>query len=140
MKATDIPAILDRGGFDCEDFGDGIYRVGLEVSPEDDGPPVYFDLYAVISTELELEYLRLIVTPVAPANPGEELPSGAYLRIAELNYETPLIRFAVDTDGDICLVDDIPAAEASTMTGNDLERRIGRLSNWALDARNQLHG
>ncbi len=96
----DIAACFERYEWTAERIEAGIWRTTFAVESEED-----FDLYVMVSED----WVHFAVSPfVAAAPPGSE--ARVYAILLRLNQELRLARFALDGDGDINLLVDLPAS------------------------------
>ncbi len=70
-----------------------------------------FDLYAMLSAE----WLHLAIVPLLP-RPSKEAAARLAATLLRLNQRVHLVRFAMDDEGDVCLLADLPALELNYAT------------------------
>ena len=99
----DIPALFDRYEWGYETVEAGIWRSSFADEQEEE-----FDLYVAAGED----WLHFAVTPLTPVTAPEcrEKLTSLLLR---LNQTVRLVRFAIDGDGDVTLLADLPMAGLS---------------------------
>ncbi len=95
---VDIAALFERYEWTCEAVDDEIWRASFSTDRDED-----FDLYIASSDD----WLHFAVTPLTPL-PTPECEAQLYAALLHLNQQTRLARFAVDEDGDVNLLLDLP--------------------------------
>lgn len=96
---TDIGPLFDRLGWTHEEPEPGMWRSTFATEQEED-----FDLYVLVAED----WVYFAVSPFLPAPPAGG--TARLLRsLLRLNQELHLARFAVDGQGDVNLVADVPA-------------------------------
>lgn len=96
---TDIPAFLTRYGWSYEELEPGLWRTSFATENDEE-----FDLYLFTAED----WVHFAVSPFLPplAEPDRPRLHAALLRI---NQNLHLARFALDEDGDVNLLADVPA-------------------------------
>ena len=103
---TNISSYFEQYGWASEEMEPGVWRSTFASEHEED-----FDLYVLVAED----WVHFAVSPLLPP-----LPHGAtdrlYATLLRLNQEVRLVRFAVDADGDVNLLADLPLARISFAT------------------------
>ena len=99
----DIPALFDRYEWGYETVEAGIWRSSFADDQDEE-----FDLY-VAAVE---DWLHFAVTPLTPV-PAPECREKLTSLLLRLNQTVRLVRFAIDGDGDVTLLADLPMAGLS---------------------------
>jgi hypothetical protein len=96
---VDIPAFFERYEWSCEAVDEAIWRTSFATEHDED-----FDIYVARSHE----WIHFAVSPFTPP-PRQECQAQLYNTLLHLNQQLRLVRFAVDEDGDVNLLADLPA-------------------------------
>ena len=96
--AVDIPTLFDRYEWGYETVEAGIWRSSFADEQDEE-----FDLYVA---EGEV-WLHFAVSPLTPP-PRPECSQKLTTLLLRLNQSLRLVRFAVDDDGDVALLADLP--------------------------------
>lgn len=99
----DIPALFDRYEWGYETVEAGIWRSSFADEQDEE-----FDLYVAAGEE----WLHFAVTPLTPV-PAPECREKLTSLLLRLNQTVRLVRFAIDGDGDVTLLADLPMAGLS---------------------------
>ena len=99
----DIPALFDRYEWGYETVEAGIWRSSFADEQDEE-----FDLYVAAGED----WLHFAVTPLTPV-PAPECREKLTSLLLRLNQSVRLVRFAIDGDGDVSLLADLPMAELS---------------------------
>lgn len=99
----DIPALFDRYEWGFETVEAGIWRSSFADEQDEE-----FDLYVAAGED----WLHFAVTPLTPA-PATECREKLTSLLLRLNQTLRLVRFAIDSDGDVSLLADLPIAQLS---------------------------
>ena len=99
----DIPALFDRYEWGYETVEAGIWRSSFADEQDEE-----FDLYVAAGED----WLHFAVTPLTPA-PAPECREKLTSLLLRLNQTLRLVRFAIDSDGDVSLLADLPIAQLS---------------------------
>jgi len=100
----------------------------INIKPEDGEPfEAGFPLTVLpVRDAFDDLYVRFTIAPFVEKK-SPELPAAIYRELAEINNRIPLLKFAVDGDGDIELLADMPA----TAVGRDaLERTMRTMADY----------
>ena len=96
---TDIGTLFERLGWAYEELEPGMWRSAFSTEQEED-----FDLYVLVAED----WVYFAVSPFLP--PQASVDSARLQRsLLRLNQELHLARFALDSQGDVNLVADVPA-------------------------------
>ncbi len=101
-----IPTLFDRYEWSYQQVDDGIWRTTFATEREED-----FDLYVAHSDD----WIHFAVSPFTPP-PRQECTAQLYRALLQLNQQMRLVRFAMDADGDVNLLADLPAARLDYAT------------------------
>jgi hypothetical protein len=96
---VDIPSFFERYEWSYEAVDEAIWRTSFGTEQEDD-----FDLYVALGDE----WIHFAVSPFTPP-PKEECIPQLQRTLLQLNQQLRLARFAVDEDGDVNLLADLPS-------------------------------
>ena len=99
----DIPALFDRYEWGYETVEAGIWRSSFADEQDEE-----FDLYVAAGED----WLHFAVTPLTPV-PAPECREKLTSLLLRLNQTVRLVRFAIDGDGDVTLLADLPMAGLS---------------------------
>ena len=99
----DIPALFDRYEWGYETVEAGIWRSSFADEQDEE-----FDLYVAAGED----WLHFAVTPLTPV-PALECREKLTSLLLRLNQTVRLVRFAIDGDGDVTLLADLPIAGLS---------------------------
>ncbi len=99
----DIPALFDRYEWGYETVEAGIWRSSFADEQDEE-----FDLYVAAGED----WLHFAVTPLTPV-PAPECREKLTSLLLRLNQTVRLVRFAIDGDGDVTLLADLPIAGLS---------------------------
>ncbi len=99
----DIPALFDRYEWGYETVEAGIWRSSFADDQDEE-----FDLYVAAGED----WLHFAVTPLTPV-PAPECREKLTSLLLRLNQTVRLVRFAIDGDGDVTLLADLPMAGLS---------------------------
>ncbi len=99
----DISALFDRYEWGYETVESGIWRSSFADEQDEE-----FDLYVAAGED----WLHFAVTPLTPS-PALECREKLTLLLLRLNQTVRLVRFAIDDDGDVMLLADVPIADLS---------------------------
>ena len=99
----DIPALFDRYEWGYETGEAGIWRSSFADEQDEE-----FDLYVAAGED----WLHFAVTPLTPV-PAPECREKLTSLLLRLNQTVRLVRFAIDGDGDVTLLADLPMAGLS---------------------------
>lgn len=94
----DVAALFERYEWSYEAVDDEIWRASFATDRDED-----FDLYVASSDD----WLHFAVTPFTPL-PTPQCESQLYTALLQLNQQMRLARLAVDEDGDVNLLLDLP--------------------------------
>jgi hypothetical protein len=100
---VDIPALFDRYEWGYETVEAGIWRSSFADEQDEE-----FDLYVAAGED----WLHFAVTPLTPV-PAPECREKLTSLLLRLNQTVRLVRFAIDGDGDVTLLADLPIAGLS---------------------------
>lgn len=98
-----IAAYFQRGGWAAEELEPGVWRTTFATENEED-----FDLYVLLAED----WVHFAVSPLLPVT-GDRDPARLHAALLRLNQELRLARFAVDGDGDVNLLADLPLERIS---------------------------
>jgi hypothetical protein len=98
--ATEIPAFFERYEWSYEVVDEEVWRTSFGTEREED-----FDIYIARSAE----WIHFAVSPFTPLPKQECLPQ-LHATLLQLNQQIRLARFAVDEDGDVNLLADLPVS------------------------------
>ena len=99
----DIPALFDQYEWGYETVEAGIWRSSFADEEDEE-----FDLYVAAGED----WLHFAVTPLTPV-PAPECREKLTSLLLRLNQTVRLVRFAIDGDGDVTLLADLPMAGLS---------------------------
>ena len=99
----DIPTLFDRYEWGYETVDAGIWRSSFADEQDEE-----FDLYVAAGED----WLHFAVTPLTPA-PTPECREKLTSLLLRLNQTLRLVRLAIDSDGDVSLLADLPIAQLS---------------------------
>jgi hypothetical protein len=100
---VDVPALFDRYEWGYETVEAGIWRSNFADEQDEE-----FDLYVAAGED----WLHFAVTPLTPV-PAPECREKLTSLLLRLNQTVRLVRFAIDGDGDVTLLADLPMAGLS---------------------------
>jgi hypothetical protein len=100
---VDVPALFDRYEWGYETVEAGIWRSSFADEQDEE-----FDLYVAAGED----WLHFAVTPLTPV-PAPECREKLTSLLLRLNQTVRLVRFAIDGDGDVTLLADLPMAGLS---------------------------
>lgn len=95
----DIAAYFDRYGWVCTAPEADLWMSAFFTESEEE-----FDLYVMVVED----WVHFAVTPFLPAIP-EAQRQRLYASMLKLNQQMRMLRFALDGDGDVSLIADVPA-------------------------------
>lgn len=95
---VDLPSFLDRYEWAYEQVDEAIWRASFATENDED-----FDLYIAQGDD----WVHFAVTPFTPL-PDPACEAQLYTALLRLNGHLRLARFAVDEDGDVNLLIDLP--------------------------------
>lgn len=114
-----VAAYLSHRRWEFEQLDQDTILSGF-TSPLPDGADHGFPLYVMrVQNEFGDEYVRLVIVPYIQ-QPEDGYSQDLYRRIADLNHDMPMLKFAVDADGDLEFLVDIPADELDEASFNTL--------------------
>lgn len=96
-----IPAFFERYEWSCEEVEPGIWRAGFADEREEE-----YDLF-VAETD---DWLHFAVSPLTP-RPVADCSASLHETLLRLNGGLRLARLALDDDGDVALLADLPRSE-----------------------------
>lgn len=99
----DIPALFDRYEISFETVEEGVWRSSFADEEDEE-----YDLYVAAGEE----WLHFAISPFTPS-PAPECRRRLEETLLGLNQSVRLVRFAVDGDGDVALLADLPSASLS---------------------------
>ena len=99
----DLAAYFHHAGWPAEELEPGVWH-----STFADATGAPYHLYVLAADD----WLHLAVSPLLPGV-GDGQPAQLYAALLRANQELRLVRLALDADGDINLLADLPAAHAS---------------------------
>ncbi len=99
----DIPEFFDRYEWGFETVEEGIWRSAFADEQDDE-----FDLFVAEGED----WLHFAVTPLTPP-PTLACSAKLASLLLQLNRSVRLVRFAIDSEGDVSLLADLPMAELS---------------------------
>ena len=97
----DIPELFDRYEWGFETVEEGIWRSAFADEQDDE-----FDLFVAEGED----WLHFAVTPLTPP-PTPACSAKLASLLLQLNRSVRLVRFAIDSEGDVSLLADLPMAE-----------------------------
>ena len=99
----DIPTYFERYAWVCESLESGVWRSTFATESEED-----FDIYVMVAED----WIHFAVSPFVAAVP-QDSAAHVYAVLLRLNQELRFARFALDGDGDINLLADLPIAHCT---------------------------
>ncbi|MFZ1757452.1 MAG: YbjN domain-containing protein [Caldilineaceae bacterium] len=93
-----IPEFFDRYEWSCEEVESGIWRASFADEREEE-----YDLFVAQTAE----WLHFAVSPLTP-RPTMECAISLHEALLHLNQSLRLARFALDDEGDVALLADLP--------------------------------
>lgn len=98
--AADLPSFFEQYEWSCEQVDEQIWRASFATEWEED-----FDLY-VASSE---DWIHFAISPFTPP-PQPACAPQLHQTLLQLNQQIRLARLAIDEEGDVNLLADLPAA------------------------------
>lgn len=112
-----VAAYLSQRQWEFEQLDQDTILSGF-TSPLPDSTDHGFPLYVMrVQDEFGDEYVRLVIVPYVQ-QPEDSYSQDLYRRIAVLNHDMPMLRFAVDADGDLELLVDLSVAQFDEVNFN----------------------
>ena len=96
-----IPEFFDRYEWSCEEVEPGIWRAAFADERDEE-----YDLFVALSDE----WLHFAVSPLTP-RPAAECTISLHEAMLRLNQSLRLARLAIDDEGDVALLADLPLEE-----------------------------
>ncbi len=106
IVSIDVSGWFEAYEWSASEVEPGIWQASFATEWEED-----FDLYTMLSDE----WLRLIISPVI-ARPAEDAAPRIATTLLRINQSMQLARFALDDDGDVCLIVDLPVEDLAYAT------------------------
>lgn len=103
---ANISSYFERYGWACEEIEPDVWRSTFASEREED-----FDLYVLVAED----WVHFAVSPFLPPfeQEAQVTRDRLYVTLLRLNQEMRLVRFAMDADGDVNLLADLPLARIS---------------------------
>jgi hypothetical protein len=105
MTMTDVGTLFEQNDWACAVVEPGIWRTTFAVTSEEE-----FDLYVVLAED----WLHFAVSPLLVTR-DLAAPARLPLALLKLNQELRMARFALDADGDVNLLADLPLSSADAV-------------------------
>lgn len=101
--SVDIPAFFQMYEWTAQRVDANVWLSSFATDRDED-----FDLYVASASD----WLHFAISPFAP-RPRPECAPALHLALLELNQQMRLVRFAVDEDGDVNMLADLPQSAIS---------------------------
>lgn len=114
---TQVQSFLHSRQWEFQELDEDTVLTGF-TSPLPDGQDHGFPLFIMLVQDTFGDpYVRLVIVPYVE-QPPEGYSDDVWLRIAGMNHDMAMLRFAIDADGDLELLVDIPSTQLDQASFN----------------------